>query len=412
MSKKVHYRFLILILVACVLTAVSLFITSGIYLLNHDPKAIDFLAFYTGAALLLHEPSSLYNLHTQLVTQQQIAPITQSVPLFLPFLNPPFAALVFSPFIFLGLQVSYALWIGINIVILLVICLFALRELKGSRWYIKTVVILGIITFIPLLTSILLGQLSLILCLIFLVSWLLLKQKKELFGGLVLSLLLIKPHLILLPLLFVLLQGRRHMIFGFLMGIFILTILSFYLVGASGINSYIALLNSATSWNTGYGIDVMAQHSLQTVLLILFNTSNLGDIRTIWTILFLLLVVPIVFLWSRKSSFSSVSLSLQFSLLIVVVLVTSPHTHFHDLSLLTIVTIMLVSVFSKMKSAQKKRYLVLLPLGYLIMLGGYLLDLWAQTHFRQIWIVGSVGYLLVLFGSLLYDLFHLHNDRV
>lgn len=395
-SKKGYYSFVLLILLACVLTGVSLFITSGIFLLTHDPKAIDFLAFYTGATLLMHAPPALYILHEQLLIQQQIAPIAKSVSLFLPFLNPPFIALLFIPLVQLGLQTAYAVWVGINTFLLLVICYLGEQQLKRMKWYYKIVLFLGIITFIPLLTSLLLGQLSLLLCLIFLASWLLLKQKKEFRSGFVLSLLLIKPHLMLMPLLFILLQKRMRLIAGVLTGIVLLMILSFSLIGLSGMRDYFALLNSAFGWNTDYGIDIMAQHSFQTVLLILFQTQQLKDIRLFWIVSFAILMLPTVAAWAPKIPVDPLRFALQYALLIVTLLLTSPHTHFHDLSLLIIVAIIVFSVFSKLKRKQKKIFISLFLFGYIIALAGYLLDLQTQTHSRPIWIVMSVSYLLIL----------------
>ncbi len=409
---KIYYSFFILILIASVLTIISLFVTSGVFLLNSDPKAIDFVAFYTGAFSLDRNPQMLYYLPQQLIIQQQIAPITQHVPIFLPFLNPPFVALFFTPFVPLGLQNSYALWVIVNVCIVIVLCIFGIRELKKYRLYQKVLFVLGTITFIPLLTSLLLGQLSLILCLVLLSSWLLLKQKKEYQSGLVLSLLLIKPHLILIPLLVIVVQRKKAMIAGLLSGIIILTSISFFLVGATGMSDYFALLQSATQWNAGYGIDVMAQHSLQTVLLILFQTRNLAEIRLVWIVFLLILILPTAFLWSRKVVFSALHRSLKWALLIVVMLLTSPHTHFHDLSFLIIVAIIVLSVFPQMKLQQRQRYVFLFVLGYLIMLFGYLVDLSSQTYFNQSWIVISVSFLLIFWMNLSYDLFHQRNDKV
>src|SRR5882762_9862621 len=95
--KKIYILLLILIGTAVLLTIVSLFITSGNNLISHNPKAIDFLAFYTGAKLFLNSSPELYNLHSQLILQQHILPITKNLTIFIPYLNPPFAILFFLP---------------------------------------------------------------------------------------------------------------------------------------------------------------------------------------------------------------------------------------------------------------------------------------------------------------------------
>src|SRR5258708_37086673 len=89
--------FISLLILAGLLTYSSLFITSGTYVLTHTPDAIDFLAFFTGATLFSHSPSQLYDLHAQLLIQKQL--INNFPTTFLPFLNPPFVAVLFSPFL-------------------------------------------------------------------------------------------------------------------------------------------------------------------------------------------------------------------------------------------------------------------------------------------------------------------------
>ena len=157
----------------------------------------------------------------------------------------------------------------------------------------------------------------------------------------------------------------------------------------------------------------MAQHSLQTLLLIIFHTQNLGDIRFVWIVLLAAIVLSTVFLWSRKFVVSSLQFCLLFSLLIITSLLVSPHTHFHDLSLLLVVAIILLSAFPQMKPKLKKRYVLFLLSGYLIMLFGYLLDLITKTQFSQSWIVISVCYLFMFWLILVRDLFSLQkSDRV
>src|SRR6266513_2822562 len=122
-----------LLIAAVVLTFLSLFISAGTYLLIHNPKAMDFLAFYTGAKLLSSSPIDLYNLHTQLGMQQHLSPIAKSTSLFIAFVNPPLVALLFMPLVNLGLAKAYALWTAINTVLLLHFSYSVYRQLHFQK---------------------------------------------------------------------------------------------------------------------------------------------------------------------------------------------------------------------------------------------------------------------------------------
>jgi len=392
----VYRIFIGLLTSAIILTFFSLFLFSGTYLLTHNPRAMDFLAFYTGAHLLSQSPIELYNLHAQLITQQQIDPITRTTAVFLPFLNPPFVAIIFLSLLPLGLQNAYAIWTWVNTILLLVLISLAYQHVKPKKWYLAVLLIIGIITFIPILTSVLIGQLSSLLCLIFLCAWISLKRDREFLGGLILSCIAIKPQYIILLLLALLLQRRKKLLAGFLTGIAILFCFSYLLVGGNGIDSYFSLLDMSLHWSSGFGIDLMAQHSLQTAFLILFQTQSLSQIYLPWIISIALIGLPTLFLWTKKFAYTSANFAYQFTILIVASLLISPHTHFHDLSLLVVVAIIILSVINKLKPKMKNIFIVLLSTGFAIELAGYLLDVQTQTATHPLWILVSVGYMLIL----------------
>jgi len=47
---------------------------------------------------------------------------------FLPFLNPPFVALMFAMLVPLGLQNAYIVFLGINVSLILLMCIIALAD--------------------------------------------------------------------------------------------------------------------------------------------------------------------------------------------------------------------------------------------------------------------------------------------
>jgi hypothetical protein len=390
------YRIFIgLIIAACCITGISLLANAGVYLLTCKPVAMDFMAFFTGAQLITHSPMMLYNLHSQQVTQQNIAPITRQLSLFIAFINPPFVALLFVPLLKLGLLNAYLVWLTINVLFLVVICFLGYRQINSSKPYIKILAIIGILTFIPILTSLLIGQLSILLSLILLLTWIFLKKGWNFRSGLMLSLLLIKPQFLLLPFLAVIIQRRSKLTYGLIIGILILIIISYLLVGANGITNYVYTLNSASHGDTQYDVDLMAQHSVQTFLLILFHTRSIATIQIPWLITIICITLPTLFVWMKKFPTTSPQFSFQWTILIFATLLSSPHTHFHDLSFLIVATIMMLSVIHKLKVKLKNKLITLLILGYLISLIGYLFDVQTHSQTRSVWIVVNVTYMFI-----------------
>jgi hypothetical protein len=373
-------------------------ITPGIYLLNHDPKAMDFLAFYTGAKLLSLSPANLYDLHAQRIFQQHISPLIQAKGIFLPFLNPPFVATGFQLLAMQGFVMAYVLLLIINTALFLLVCFVFKQQCKKLRWYFVLAFVIGVITFIPIVITFIVGQFSIFFCVIFLLFWLFLKKGWEFRSGLVFSLLLIKPHFFLLPVLAILVQRRSKLIAGFVTGFMLLFGISYYYVGWTGMKDYFALLNSFYVTGTGYNINLMAQQSLQTLFLIIFHTHSLDKIRIFWFAAILFIIIPTLFIWSKKFSHGSPQFTLQVAILIIATLLTSPHTHFYDLSLLAIVTILLLSHISIFKHGQKKLFITFSILSYFIPWLGYGLF----TVGQELWALPSIIF-LIIFWLILYN---------
>ncbi|HSX09165.1 MAG TPA: glycosyltransferase 87 family protein [Candidatus Saccharimonadales bacterium] len=397
---KIYQLFLAFIAAAFIITFLSLIGNAGVYLLTCAPKGMDFLAFFTGAYLLFHSSTQLYDLHSQIISQQHILPISKDTHVFLPFINPPFVTIIFAPFIHLGVINAYLSWLIINSLLFTIICFLGYRQISEHKLSIKIIFIICTITFIPILTALLIGQLSILLSLILLLSWIFSKKKWDFGSGLMLSLLLIKPHFFLVPFLAVLVQRRRKLTLGLLSGAAILIALSYALVGPNGIASYIQTLMRTSQNDPIYGVDLMSQHSIQTALLILFHTQSVHLIQLPWILLDLCLILPLLFVWNKQRSPNSVQFSLQWIMLILITLLTSPHTHFHDLSFLIVAAIIVLSLSNKLKKKLRNTLFSLLLLGYAIQLIGYIADVQTHGATQSAWIMGNVVYILIFLSIL------------
>jgi len=389
-----------------------LFIVSGTYLLRHEPKAMDFIAFYTGAKLLSQSPADLYNLHWQQIVQVNIDPASKINHVFLPFLNPPFVAFLFQIMLPFTLVNAYNIVLGVNIVLLMLIFVIFKQLNKYLPWYIIGAFIIGATTFVPIMISLLVGQTSIFLCVIFLLSWFFLKKGWEFRGGLMLSLILIKPHFFILPLFAILIQRRITILAGIVMGAVCLLGISYFLVGWNSMNNYFALLRVFYDTGTGYNINLSAQQSIQTLLLIMFHTQNLDQIRFYWIIGILSIIIPTLFIWSKKLPYTSREFALQFALLIIATLLTSPHTHFYDVSLLLVVIVLVFSQMKKLEQKKRKVFSGLIILSYFIPLFGYFLFNLQQDSMQGLWVIPTVVFLIIFWLLLVKDLFSVKGNSV
>lgn len=392
--RRVYCIFAWLILLACFFIYLFLFASTGSYLLFHEPKSIDFLAFYTGAKLIAHSPNELYNLHSQQFVQQYLDSIIKNNNIFIPFFNPPFVAIALQLLLPFGLENAFIIFLAVNIFLLVLICFISVQQITSTKWYFTLLIVIGIATYIPVSITLITGQFNIILCLVLLLVWVFLKRGDEFKGGLLLSLLLIKPHFFILPFLAMLMQRRKKLLYGFITGIALLSGISYFFVGWDGINNYIHLLFTIYKTGAGYNIDLMTQQSIQTLLLIVFHTHSLAAIRIVWIIAVMCLILPTLFVWSKQFPFTSPQFSFQFALLIIATLLTSPRTHLYDISLLLVIVPLLLSHMDKLENKQKKIFILFLSLGYGSSLAVYRMNSLFHNQ-TEIWIVVSVVYLLL-----------------
>ena len=125
------------------------------YLLLEMPKnrtfllSTDFRAFYTGGIMVkngIH--SNFYDLRTQYFWQHKLAPETNNQKQLMPFVYPPFVALLFSPLTKFTLQIAYSVWAFLNIVLLVFISRLILKTLGANP--LKLLSLTMVLLFMPL----------------------------------------------------------------------------------------------------------------------------------------------------------------------------------------------------------------------------------------------------------------------
>ncbi|OGM04705.1 hypothetical protein A2715_01290 [Candidatus Woesebacteria bacterium RIFCSPHIGHO2_01_FULL_39_32] len=149
----------------------------------------------------------------------------------LTFRNLPFVTLIFLPFTFLPLLTALRLFGVINIVLILFTTVFLRKYIsKTPTIYLFTI----LFTFIPIIETLKNGQLSIFLTLLISVIYIFLIRKKDLWVGVVTSLLLIKTQFVIFfPFLLLISKDKRTFFLGYLWGVLIIFLASSLIAGPS-----------------------------------------------------------------------------------------------------------------------------------------------------------------------------------
>lgn len=328
----------------------------------------DFRNIYTGAVMgFRHTGVPMYLLAYQFHIQHLFIPQIVSQEWLLPFLTPPFVALLLSPLALLPAQNAYIVWGICNIILLLILSIFLTKVFQSVRWQIRYLIIGMTLTFIPVWEALIQGQLSFILLLSLFFGWYLIRSKKEFLGGFVSSLLVIKPHFVFLLLVFFLLK-KRSAFFGLVIGLLLLFIISITFVGIQGLQNYGALLLSIGSWEESYGMHPQLENTWGGLLYAYMHTKAYHTIILPWIIGAGSVLMLFLLSLRKKHVFD-----LQWSLMIFTMIFIGPHVFTYDVGLLLLSGFAISNYcFHHPVSGKIKRVLsVTLIAGYFIIMIDY-----------------------------------------
>jgi hypothetical protein len=193
----------------------------------------DFLNLYTGASLArdgvfaaMHVPE------VQLHREQEFAP---QVPELVPFVRPPFYALLLTPLAWLPFGPAFWAWLGTQAALLAGVWAWAFR-----RWGADAVIFGSM--YLPAALGIAHGQDCVLVLWIVLGAYALAHRGQHFLSGVILGAGLIKFHLFLLWPIMLLIQRRWRMLAGACVAVAIEVSVWLALAGPSGIGKYFALL--------------------------------------------------------------------------------------------------------------------------------------------------------------------------
>ena len=286
---------------------------------------IDFRSFYTaGHMLRTGHATQLYDYAAEQLLQNTVV---TPAPRALPMMSPPFTALLFVPLSLLSFWPAYTVFAIINI-LLLVACIILVKPFLtalSSRW--NPTPALLFLTFLPAAIALLMGQLSILLLLLYSACFIALRRDRNFVAGLILSLALMKFQ-IALPIAALFLLWRQWRFFaGFLTGGAVLTALSLRILGA---DAFLPYLRSLFSMTRAVSADRYTQlhfailpHEMPNLYGLLFVLAR----GAAWSHLLILAASLVLFLWTIRQR-PSLPLALLTAMLV------SYHLFFYDLTLL------------------------------------------------------------------------------
>ena len=323
----------------------------------------DFTTFYTGGIIVRqHLGTQLYDEQTQYRLQQQFAPgvIIRHGPL--PYIHPPFEALVFVPLAWLSYPAAFLVWDCISVLILIA-AMWVLRPHVSSLNAISMPAWIFIwLAFFPVFFGLLQGQDIFVLLLLFVLAFVALKQKRDLTAGCLLSLGLFRFHLVVAFLFILLLQKRYKAIIGFIGSALLLALLSVSIVGWRQTVQYPTHVWRREQSMERLGTIVPIRMANVRGLLdsaLLPHTSKLASDAVIAAVSLALIA------WGsrRWKSSSPAEFDLGFSLCVVITVLVGYHTLPYDLSLLLLpLTLIANHLLRHAKEVKQSRAILFAPM--------------------------------------------------
>ena len=198
-------------------------------------RAHDFLSFYTGGWMLAHgRTAALYEPAAQLAAQRQWSGPTAAL---VPFIRPPFYALLLAPLGWLPFETAFRCWIALQILLLLACWIWAFRQFGPIAPAIGSLSISSALGIAH-------GQDGVVFLAVLLATYSLAVRGRTGPAGVSLGLMFVKFHLTPLWTVVLAAQRRWKMLAGFAATGAAAAAASVALVGTVGISSYIALLRN------------------------------------------------------------------------------------------------------------------------------------------------------------------------
>jgi hypothetical protein len=288
----------------------------------------DFTIFYTAGRLVRSgQTADLYDLSAQYRTQQEFAPDVHIRRGALPYNHPPFEALLFLPFTFVGYPLAYALWTVLNLAMLAIALAMLKKQFAELKKFSALFLSLAAVGFFPIAIALIQGQDAILFLLISVLGLVAATKGRDVAAGALLALGLFKFHLIL-PLLLVVAVKKPRVLIGFAPVALLLAGTSVAMVGWHGAADYVRFVLQLE--RRGAGAVVSDMPNLRGLIANLASARIPSPWIAVLTLAISLAVMVIALRRARKID----SIPQLFALATLTTILVSYHALPYDLSLL------------------------------------------------------------------------------
>jgi len=292
----------------------------------------DFTVFYTGAKIVSEGLSRrMYDADVQNQVQKEFAGNINSRGGPLPYIHPPFEALLFLPLTWLPYPLAFLVWDLLNGLALFGVSFILRPHFNALRAISPWEFVLSSLAFFPVFATFLQGQDSILLLLLFALGFNALKIGGDFSAGCWFALGTFKFQLVIPLILFLVFWKRKRFATGFIVVTSILALVSTLLVGWHGMVSYPSFALRIAGASSLGGVPPALMPNLRGLLE--GWSHNFAPVARMGLVTMGLSILFFFTAW-RMAERQHGKLNLQFSLAIIVTVLVSWHTNAHDLSLL------------------------------------------------------------------------------
>lgn len=317
----------------------------------------DFVSFYTAGTILERgSRTRLYDIQLQSAIQREIAPNVEIRQLALPFVRPAFEAWLFWPLARLSYRSAFVLWNLLNCGCLILAVLWLRNAVTPLQRISRFVTVVSSLAFFPVFLTLLQGQDSILILLVYVLAYKAFRRNRDLAGGMTLGLGICKFPLVIPFLVPFVVRGRLRVVSGFAISSLLLAAASIATVGVAASEYYPRYILNIDTIAQGVNRprDMTNLRGLLAVLLPGFQSTKAG--LALLLLGSILLIGLVVYKCRISSANSSSTFALAFSLDVVITVLVSYHCHAFDLCLLLLpIAILLGHVLSDLPAAAAVR---------------------------------------------------------
>ncbi len=295
-----------------------------------ESRREDFVAYYAAASLVAEGlPEAIYQPEMVAGVEEAILGRPAGRVAGLVFLNPPFVAGALQPLTGMPYGQAQAIWFAITALAVAGSVALLWPELRRLPRPWGLLVALAALGSLPVFWSLLYAQLTPFVLLSWVGFYRLYVAKQEGPAGLVLALSLVKAHLVIAPLLFLIVKGRWRALGGFAAGAALFVGGSVAFVGwETTFKAYPALLIDSLNWQREFGVNRLHMLSWSALLIRIFPDLGLTLKLTLSLLLSAGTLAVAALVWRRRDGLQDGVAPLL--MLAVAAMLASPHVHLQD----------------------------------------------------------------------------------